>query len=363
MENKNYLKDQIITYLGNKRKLLDFIGESIDEIFKNENINKAKFFDGFSGSGIVSRYLKRFSSDLYVNDFEEYTYCINSCYLSNKSEIDIDKITEINKKLNNCKLNGNGGIIRKYYSPIDDNNIQKDDRVFYSNSNALIIDNIRSMIDDVEENYKKYFIAPLLYKSSVHTNTSGVFKGFYKDKITKKGKFGGTGENALSRILGEIDLPIPIFSEYECNVNIFNENTNELVKKLPEVDITYYDPPYNQHPYGSNYFMLNLIYKNKEPKNISKISGIPDDWKKSPYYKKSDVKKSFNELISNTRSKYILLSYNNEGLMNSDEIIEILNKYGDVKLKTKKYNTFRGGKNLNNRDIHVQEFLYILKKN
>jgi adenine-specific DNA-methyltransferase len=362
MEDEIFLKDQLITYLGNKRKLLNFIGNSVKEILEIEKKEKCKIFDGFSGSGVVSRYLKQFSSELYTNDFEEYASCINSCYLSNKSDVDIDRIIEINKKLNENKRVGEGGIIRKLYSPKDDKNIDTEDRTFYTNDNAIIIDNIRRMISDIEPNLQKYFIAPLLYKASVNTNTSGVFKGFYKDKLTKKGKFGGTGENALSRILGEIELPVPIFSKYECPVHIYNRDTNELVKELPPVDITYYDPPYNEHPYGSNYFMLNLIYKNIEPTDISKVSGIPTDWKKSPFYKKKEVSESFENLIKNTNSKWILLSYNDEGLLTSDEIMEIMKKYGSVTLKKQKYNTFRGSKNLSDRDIHVEEFLYIVKK-
>lgn len=363
MENEKFLSEQIITYLGNKRKLLDFIGESVKEILILEGKNKAKIFDGFSGSGIVARYLKQFSSDLYVNDFEDYSYCVNSCYLSNISEVNLKEIKKINEYLNNNKLNNKvGGFIRELYSPVDDKNIEEKDRAFYSNKNALIIDNIRNLITELDPEIQKYFLSPLLYKSSVHVNTSGVFKGFYKDKKTKVGKFGGTGENALSRILGEIDLPVPIFSNYECDVKIYNRDTNKLIEELPEVDITYYDPPYNEHPYGSNYFMLNLIYKNERPNDISKVSGIPTDWKKSPYYKKREVSEAFENLIDKTPSKYILISYNDEGLLSSDELMTILKKYGQVTLKTKKYNTFRGSKNLKNRDIHVQELLYILKK-
>lgn len=361
-ENEKYLTEQIITYLGNKRKLLDFIGEVVEGILKIEGKTTCKIFDGFSGSGIVSRYLKQYASDLYVNDFEEYTDCINSCYLSNKSEVDIKKIEEINEYLNANKLNGTGSFIRELYSPKDDKNIVVSDRAFYTNQNALIVDNVRKLIDDIDVDLQKYFLAPLLYEASVHNNTSGVFKGFYKDKNTGIGKFGGTGENALTRILGEISIPIPIFSNFDSNVNIYNKDTNLLIKEMPEVDITYYDPPYNEHPYGSNYFMLNLIYKNQRPEEISKVSGIPTDWKKSPYYKKQQVKEAFEDLIKYTPSKWIIVSYSDEGLLNSEEMTEIMSKYGRVKLKQRKYNTFRGSKNLSDRAIHIEEYLFILKK-
>jgi adenine-specific DNA-methyltransferase len=363
MENEKFLTDQIVTYLGNKRKLLDFIGDSIKDIIQEEGKDKLKILDGFSGSGIVSRYLKQFSSHLYTNDFEEYSTCINKCYLSNKSTVDLVKIQNAIDYLNQHKLDDKvGGFVRELYSPKDDTNIKKDDRTFYSNKNALIIDNIRRMISDFDEDLQPYLLSSLLYEASVHVNTSGVFKGFYKDKNTGIGKFGGTGENALERILKEIHLSMPPLSNYECEVSIFNRDTNELIKELKGLDIVYFDPPYNQHPYGSNYFMLNLIYKNQRPEEFSKVSGIPVDWKKSPYYKRSQVKASFEQLIKDTDSKWILLSYNNEGLMSSDEIIEIMSQYGDVELKKKKYNTFRGSKNLKDRELHVDEQLYVLKK-
>ena len=123
----------------------------------------------------------------------------------------------------------------------------------------------------------------LLYKASVHTNTSGVFKGFYKSKRNGIGKFGGDGENALNRIMGEISLDNIILSNYECDYNVYQKDTNELVKSLKDIDVVYYDPPYNQHPYGSNYHILNTIYNYKEPENISRVSGIPIDWNKSNF--------------------------------------------------------------------------------
>ena len=57
-ENAEYLSEQLITYLGNKRSLLNFIGKAVDTVKKRLNKEKLRVFDVFSGSGIVSRYLK-----------------------------------------------------------------------------------------------------------------------------------------------------------------------------------------------------------------------------------------------------------------------------------------------------------------
>ena len=58
MSNNEYLTSQIITYMGNKRKLLSQIEDVIDRIQKELGKNALNIGDGFSGSGIVSRLLK-----------------------------------------------------------------------------------------------------------------------------------------------------------------------------------------------------------------------------------------------------------------------------------------------------------------
>ena len=119
------------------------------------------------------------------------------------------------------------GVITKNYAPKDDNNIQEGERVFYTHENAMIIDTIRLAIDKyVPNSYKKFFLAPLLYEASVHVNTSGVFKGFYKSKTENIGKFGGEGENAIERIKGKIELKKPIFSNYFSDIKILNDPCN-----------------------------------------------------------------------------------------------------------------------------------------
>jgi adenine-specific DNA-methyltransferase len=135
-----------------------------------------------------------------------------------------------------------------------------------------------------------------------------------------------------------------------------------LVKHLRGLDITYVDPPYNQHPYGSNYFMLNTILKNKVGESISTVSGIPNDWNKSAYNKKKEALLAFEELVKDIDSKYLIISYNNEGFISQDEMENMLSKYGELKTKEIDYVAFRGSRNLQNRNIHTTEYIFVLKK-
>ncbi|WP_461248537.1 DNA adenine methylase, partial [Treponema sp. R6D11] len=225
----------------------------IKEIQKKLNREKLKTFDVFSGSGVVARFFKQFSNLLIVNDLEKYSSVINECYLSNDDERDEEILRkyydELTEKINNNLVKG---IITELYAPNDDANIKQNERVFYTTRNAMYIDTMRQLIDAVPKEHQKYFLAPLLSEASVHANTSGVFKGFYKNKETGVGQFGGKNKDALFRITSDITLPFPVFSNFNCETIICNGDSNEIIRSLPEVDVAYLDPPYNQHPYGSN---------------------------------------------------------------------------------------------------------------
>ncbi|WP_010253281.1 DNA adenine methylase [Treponema primitia] len=363
-ENEAYLTQQLITYIGNKRSLLGFIGGGIKKVQQRLNKDKLAMFDVFSGSGIVARYFKQFSGLLVVNDLEKYSEVINECYLSNQSELDMAVLRKYYDDIIG-ELAGNElrrGMISDLYAPADERNIKPEERVFYTVRNAGYIDTARQLIGNLPEMDRKYFLAPLLSEASIHANTSGVFKGFYKNRETGIGQFGGRKRDSLLRITGNITLPFPVFSNFNAETIICRGDANTVIGDVPEVDIAYLDPPYNQHPYGSNYFMLNAILDYKIPESISKISGIPEDWNRSDYNSGGKALAALTELVTNIKSKYILISFNSEGFIGLSEMKDMLNKIGKVEVLETKYNAFRGSRNLNNRGIHVKEYLYLLEK-
>lgn len=368
-ENADFLTSQIITYIGNKRTLISNIEKEVELIEKKLG-NKKKNKDGlvcadlFSGSGIVARMLKKHSSMLIVNDLEQYSAVINSCYLINKKDFPKIKYKRLYNRIEElCAREKVEGIITKNYAPADDSDIKKGERVFYTHENALLLDTYRKLIDDlVPENLRKFFLAPLITEASIHVNTSGVFKGFYKDKHTGIGCFGAYGKDALSRIMKTIELKEPVFSNFESELEVYQKDAVELAHELKNLDIAYLDPPYNQHPYGSNYFMLNLILKNKIDVPISEVSGITQNWNHSAFNKAATAMKSMEEIIAALNAKFIIVSYNSEGFITFNEMSKMLKKYGKLRTVEIPYNTFRGSRNLRGRDIHVSEYLFVLEK-
>jgi len=361
-ESEAYLQEQIITYIGNKRSLLPFIGKGLDLVKRRLNKPKLRALDIFSGSGVVARYFKQHAEHIIANDLESYCKVLNECYLSNQSSLDWDELNEILHHLRGrIKETWSGGFITELYSPKDENNISPEDRVFYTRRNAMYLDTARKAIMEVPEDKQKYFLAPLLSEASVHANTSGVFKGFYKSG-EGIGQFGGNGKDALTRILGNIEVTLPVLSRYETSFEFYQKDANQIVSDLEEVDVAYFDPPYNQHPYGSNYFMLNLLSDYKTPMEVSRVSGIPKNWNRSRYNQKDEAEDALFDLVAKCKAKFVLISYNSEGFISYDRFLARLKDCGQITVLETSYNTFRGSRNLRERPIHVTEFLYLLEK-
>ncbi|MBE2984165.1 DNA adenine methylase [Campylobacter sp. RM9344] len=361
-ENPAFLKEQILTYLGNKRALLGLIGQGVKYAKSKLDKDKLSCGDLFSGSGIVARFLKQHSNFIIANDIELYSRIANECYLYNadeefKTHLKASYqafVKRINKELK-------PGFITELYAPKDDKNIQKGERAFYTRKNAIFIDTARNLIDDLPCEMQKFFIAPLLYEASNRANTSGVFKGFYKNK-QGIGQYGGEGQNALKRITGDILLKMPVFSNFSVPYTVFQKDANAIVSDLDTLDLVYLDPPYNQHPYSSNYFMLNLIAKNERPSEISKVSGISQDWNRSVYNQKTKAPEAFFDLINSLKARFVLISFNSEGFITRENFVHNLAKMGELKILEQRYNAFRGSRNLGARDTYVKEMLYVLQK-
>lgn len=368
-----YLTKQIIAYIGNKRKLLPLILKALQNL-GIEIKPGLKFFDVFAGSGVVSRLAKSLNFEVFSNDWEYYSFIINSAYVAtNKSEIqDLfgseDDFKNLLDKINSLSApEESAQYIAKYYAPreFDINAVDcKTERLFYTRENALAIDKIRNYI---EENFssdtkkRNILLAQLIYEAATHNNTSGVFKACHKE-------FGGHGKDALKRILGRIELHEPVLIDSDFPAHIFQEDANNLVKKMPRVDIAYLDPPYNQHQYGSNYHLLNTIAKwDKIPEPLDLNSkgvlkekaGIRHDWinTRSPYCYKDNAAVSFRDLIQNLKARFILISYSTDGIIPFPEMQKICMEKGKVSIVTNEYTTYRGGKQSNSRKNTNIEFI------
>ena len=151
-------------------------------------------------------------------------------------------------------------------------------------------------------------------------------------------------------------------SNFKSEYRVLQGDANTVARQVKGLDLAYIDPPYNQHPYGSNYFMLNLLVNYQRPENISRVSGIPMVWRRSGYNVRAKSSILFRELLESIDAPFLLISFNNEGFISLHDMCFILQGIGTFDNLEIPYNTFRGSRNLRNRPIHVTEYLFLVER-
>lgn len=190
-----------------------------------------------------------------------------------------------------------------------------------------------------------FLLASLLESADKVANTASVY-GAYLKNLKKSAQKQMVLESA----------------DFEINENehqVFNMDANVLIKQISG-DILYLDPPYNSRQYGANYHLLNTIaeYKPFVPKGKTGLR----QYKKSKYCSAVTVKEEFENLIKEANFKYIFLSYNNEGLMSTDDVKNIMQKYGHYDLAQTEYQRFKADSARFNKADSTVEYLHILEK-
>lgn len=331
-----------MNYIGSKYKLSEFIKQGVYSVV-GQNLSDKVFCDLFAGTGIVGRSFKKEVKQVISNDLEYYSFVLNKNYIENHESLDfLPYIFELNS------LEGKKGFIFEEYS---ENGLAG--RQYFKANNGKKIDAIRQKIEqwktsnEISDNLYYFLLASLLESADKVANTASVYGAFLKH-IKKSAQ-------------KDLWIEPAIFIENENEHLVFNENANDLIQKIWG-DILYLDPPYNAREYGANYHLLNTIarYDAFIPKGKTGLR----DYQKSNFCKKNQVSEAFENLIKNANFNYIFLSYNNEGLMPSDEIQKIMKKYGKYDLITTEYARFRADKeeNRNHKADKTIEYLHILEK-
>lgn len=372
-----YLKEQIIAYIGNKRRLLPLIYQSLKENLP-EMSPGLKFLDLFAGSGVVSRLAKVLEFEVFCNDWENYAEIINRGFIQTNAS-DIPKLFNSEADFYNLleKINQlpapilEEQYIASYYAPAQKDISKADfkrERLFYTRENGLTIDKIRNYIQknypvDQYPRQQALLTALLLQQAATHTNTSGVFKACHKG-------FGGHGKDAMDRILAPITLKKPVLIDSPFPVHIFRQDAQKLLhqENMQNIDVAYLDPPYNQHQYGSNYHLLNTIalwdkipapLDLNEKGELKRKAAIRKDWIKtrSDYCYREKAEEAFAFLMRDIQARFILISYSTDGIIPFEAMREICRKKGRLSIQSNEYTKYRGGKQSNQRKNTNIEFV------
>jgi len=350
-------------FIGNKEKLLN----NIHEALISHDIKGDSFFDFFAGTGNVGKYFKKLGYAVYSSDLLYFSYVLQMAYIMNNEEL------KFNKLLNKIKINRTtffstplqsvidylnqvnviNGFIYRNYTPSGTKDLDVQ-RMFFIDENGQKIDAIRQKIEDwkIAEllSEKEYFclLACLIETVPFYANISGVYAAFQKKWDPRS-------------IKPIILRPIDFICNDKKNV-AYNKNSLDLINEI-NVDILYLDPPYNQRQYAPNYHLLETIarYDNPEIKGVSGMRNY--DNQKSNFCNAQKGLQELEQIAARGNYKYLVLSYNSEGIMPAKEIIKILKKFGSVDFVEFDYLRFKSNNHGESKtEKYIKEQLYILKK-
>ncbi len=351
-------------YYGCKNRLLDFLEEGV----KKTNLDRgASFCDLFSGTTVVAQFFKKKGYTVIANDMLEFSYALARAYIKNnkyplfkglKGMVDgvngnIENIIKVIEYLNN--MPPVEGFIYRNYCPGDTKKLEHQ-RQYFSDENGRKIDAIRSKLQEWREkellSKDEFYIllASLIEAVPYVANISGNYAAYLKSWDP--------------RALKPLTLKTPSILPGSNKNMAFKTDANELMRTI-SCDILYMDPPYNERQYAPNYFMLELIaegwFNDDKPQIYGKTGMRPYEQQKSAYCQKRYVKNVFSDLVMNADTKFMLLSYNDEGLMNENEIKDILSSRGRVKVFETGHRRYRSINQDNTDRRTVKEKLYFVK--
>jgi adenine-specific DNA-methyltransferase len=321
-------------YIGNKTRLLDFIEDSIS---KAEIPLEGTFCDLFSGTGSVGYFFKKKGMRVISNDIMTYSYVLQKVMIELNSTPDFGGLKVKLKLDSGCSLEEllatisvmteKAGYFHNNFSPSGDFK-----RQFFTDENGLKIGAIRdalsiwrteNVIDDVEFNY---LLASLINAADHVANMSGTYGAYLKIWRTV----------ALKPLKL---LPIETFDNSNSN-SANSEVAEELITKISG-DILYLDPPYNSRQYASNFHVLETLAV-WDKQELRGVAGLRDyETQKSAFSSKKLATNAFKSIIEKANFKYIVLSYNNEGIIPREQIVGILGERGKISEFTTDYRRFR----------------------
>jgi adenine-specific DNA-methyltransferase len=345
-----------VNYIGSKHTLLPFLEQVYCTVSDGD---ERVACDIFAGTGAVGRWFKQRGLRVIANDIQYYSYALNRAYIGISEtpafeglrDIDPDALARPRSPLGDRvediltfvnALPGVEGFLSRNYSP-------KGDRQFYTTVNAEKADAIRLALEEwkqsglITKDEYFYVLCSLLEAIDAVANTASVYGAFLK-------KFKASA-------LKPLNLRPLTLTNHVTGCQVFNTDSNMLIETI-ECDVLYIDPPYNHRQYGANYHVLETIAKYDEPLLMG-TTGLRD-YPRSRYCQRKSVKDAFTHLVGRARTRHILVSYNDEGLLSIEDIRQALSLRGEPKTFTMAYNRYKADNGREyQRDATVEYVHYV----
>jgi adenine-specific DNA-methyltransferase len=289
----------MIKYIGSKRILVPVI----EQLVRQLPVNRA--CDMFAGTTRVGQALRRSGIKVKSNDLASYSEALALAYIVASKKVNRERISTLIWYLN--ELKGERGYFTETFC------IRSR---FFQPFNGMRIDAIRNEIDrlNLSPVERGILLTSLLEAADRVDNTCGLQMAYLK--------------KWAPRSFNKIELREPNRVRGPSGT-VSCVDANALAGKLNGIDLVYIDPPYNQHSYFSNYHIWETLVRWDAPE-VYGVACKRVDCKtiKSDYNSKRKARDAFSSLIERLETPWIIVSFNNEGYHDLEDVAALLSTKG-----------------------------------
>lgn len=339
-------------FIGSKTNMVTSIGKLLNKhVDGSENI----FVDLFAGTNIVGQHFKK-QYTVYTNDLLYFSYANAKALIENNEQLRFSALKKqgILTPLDFLQENAERHLTSENIGYYENNYSPTGEAMYFTKENAKRIDYIREKIDHWKSSqlitdYEYYYLVSVLIEAIPFiSNITGTYGAFLK--------------HWDQRALNRLELrPLEVLNNHKRNKS-FNIDSNELIKNI-KADIVYIDTPYNNRQYAPNYHVLENVARNDKPDLFGKTKLFEWQHLKSKYSSKNDAYKVMSDLIREIDARHVILSYNNEGIIEKEKLKRLLidnscdGKVDIVKVPFRKYKS-----KVKSKNDDLYEILFYFKK-
>ncbi len=289
----------MVKYIGSKRVLVPVI----EKLARQLPVRTV--CDLFAGTTRVSQGLRRAGLSVHCNDLAAYSEALGFAYIAADETLDRARIRELLDHLSG--LPPEHGYFTETFC------IQSR---FFQPHNGMRVDAIRNEIErlDLSPVERGVLLTSLMEAADRVDSTCGLQMAYLK-------RWAARSFNDL-----ELREPKPVPGPAGT---VSRRDANELVGSLGDFDCAYLDPPYNQHSYFSNYHIWETLMRWDAPEHYGVACKRVDcKTTKSAYNLRRSAWQAFSSLIERLPTPWMIVSFNNEGFHDPDDVAALLSEKG-----------------------------------
>lgn len=293
-----------IKYIGSKRTLIPRIVDITKAL-----PDVSRVCDLFTGTTRVAQALKARGLFVVANDIATYSYELGLALIeADRTTLDLGRLDRWLAELR--KLPGYRGYYTKTFC---------EDARYFQPFNGMRIDAIRDAIDELPANrYERaILLVSLMLAADRVDSTTGLQMAYLKQWAPRS-------YNPLELRLPELLPGTGKATRQDAIAFVEGGGTRD-------VDLTYVDPPYNQHSYFGNYHIWESLMRHDHPATYGVANKRVDtNENRSVFNSSRQFHAAFKRLLDGIESPYILVSFNDEGYISQADLLKLLEPRGYV---------------------------------